>query len=177
MKFLYNDTIELEEFSRKHISDKYLGWLNDHEVTRFMMTGTTSVTSDDIELPYGNDDMRFAISVPRVGQVSCSDYVGTISLHNICWVSRKAEIGYMIGSKQHWGRGIASQAIELVTHYAFNRLNLNKVYAEIVDGNIGSARSLEKNGFTEYARVPQDYYLDGEMLDSILFYKLQSHQK
>ena len=43
----------------------------------------------------------------------------------------------------------------------------------IVDGNGGSGKVLERNGFKEYGRIPSDHYLEGKYHDSVRFYKLQ----
>ena len=101
------------------------------------------------------------------------NYVGTISLYSIDWIARKGEVGYMIGDKYHWGCGVATEAVGLVTDYGFNRLNLNKITASVVKGNEGSAKVLLKNGYKQYGTVPEDYYLEGKYLDAERFYKLQ----
>jgi RimJ/RimL family protein N-acetyltransferase len=80
----------------------------------------------------------------------------------------------MIGNKQYWGKGIATEIVGLVSNYGFNRLNLNKLYAGVVDGNVGSSKALLNNGYKQYATVPQEYYLEGKILDVSMYYKLQS---
>jgi RimJ/RimL family protein N-acetyltransferase len=63
----------------------------------------------------------------------------------------KRLVGYWIGTK-HWGRGIASRALEgLLDHVAERPL-----YAFVATHNIASRRVLEKCGFTEVRRVMGD---------------------
>ncbi|MCA1561489.1 MAG: GNAT family N-acetyltransferase [Acidobacteria bacterium] len=57
-----------------------------------------------------------------------------------------AEIGYWLG-EQHWGRGITTEALMLVTVDVFERLNLLRLFALPFADNIGSARVLEKAGY------------------------------
>jgi ribosomal-protein-alanine N-acetyltransferase len=57
-----------------------------------------------------------------------------------------AEIGYWLG-EQHWGRGITTEALMLVTADVFERLNLLRLFALPFVDNIGSARVLEKAGY------------------------------
>ncbi len=59
---------------------------------------------------------------------------------------KSAEIGYWIG-EPHWGKGIATNAIELITRYAFDELKLMRIFAGVFEYNVGSMRVLEKNGF------------------------------
>jgi RimJ/RimL family protein N-acetyltransferase len=60
---------------------------------------------------------------------------------------QKAELGYWIG-KHYWGRGYATFAVRQLLAYAFNHLQLSKVYAHVLEYNTASKRVLEKNGFT-----------------------------
>jgi len=171
-EFLKDEKIKLIRFSEKFITAEYVSWLNDHSVTQYLCTGRLPVSEDDVKiLKDSRTNVRFAIVYTEKGSF---EYVGTISLNNIDWVSRKGDIGYMLGKSSFWGRGIASRAIGLVSDYAFNRLGLNKVTAGVVEGNIGSAKALEKNGFKQYGTNPQDYYLNGELLGTHLFYKLRA---
>lgn len=57
-----------------------------------------------------------------------------------------AEIGYWLG-ETYWGRGITTEALTLVTEYAFRSMNLLRIFALPFADNIGSARVLEKAGY------------------------------
>lgn len=58
-----------------------------------------------------------------------------------------AEIGYWLG-EAFWGRGIVTEAVSLVTDYAFSRMNLLRLFALPFADNVASARVLEKAGYT-----------------------------
>jgi len=178
MSYLEGEKIKLVKFTEEFITTEYIDWLNDHEITRFLYTGRIPVGISDISILDGKDNLRFAIlaGMPLSDDnklYNKNNYIGTVSLVRIDWIARKSEIGYMIGNKNFWGRGIASEVIKLISEYGFNRLNLHKIEAGVVDGNIGSIKALEKNGFKEYGRIPEDYYLEGKYYDTIRFYKLQ----
>lgn len=57
-----------------------------------------------------------------------------------------AEIGYWLG-EVHWGRGIVTEALMLVTEDVFHRRNLLRLFALPFADNIGSTRVLEKAGY------------------------------
>lgn len=57
-----------------------------------------------------------------------------------------AEIGYWLG-EAYWGRGIVTEALALVTNYAFSELNLLRLFALPFADNAGSIRVLEKVGY------------------------------
>src|SRR4051812_34732912 len=73
--------------------------------------------------------------------------VGVISLTQQEDIYRhSAEIGYWLGTAFH-GRGIVTEAIDLVCQYAFNQLNLIRIFAGVFENNIASQKALLKNGF------------------------------
>jgi len=57
-----------------------------------------------------------------------------------------AEVGYWL-SEQYWGRGIVTEALVLVTNYAFDERNLLRLFALPFADNAGSTRVLEKAGY------------------------------
>ena len=170
MNYLIGTKIKLVKFTDRYITAEYLGWLNDHQVTRFLCTGRLPTDKSMIFAPKDNENFMFAI----ITTDDAMKYIGTCSLHKIDWISRKAEIGYMLGEKNYWGKGIATELIGLLTDYGLNRLGLNKITAGVVEGNIGSIKALKNNEYLEYGINPQDYYLEGKFLDTHLFYKLRA---
>ncbi len=57
-----------------------------------------------------------------------------------------AEIGYWLG-ETYWGRGIATEALVLVTAHVFDSLNMLRLFALPFADNAGSIRVLEKAGY------------------------------
>lgn len=84
-----------------------------------------------------------------------------------------AEIGFWVG-EDYWGRGIGSTAIGLLCEYGEQEFGLNRVYANVFDGNKGSIRALENNEFTKEGYFKSAVYKDGKFLDEIRFGKLLS---
>lgn len=180
MSYLVGNKIKLFKFSERYVLPKYVEWLNDHEVNRYLCTGRIPISKEELSNRNNYTNIMFAIMSNLFfedGKLQQGDdfnsYIGTISLNGIDWISRKGEIGYMIGDKRYWGQGIASEAVQLISDYALNRLNLHKVEAGVVGGNIGSIRVLEKNGFKQYGIIPEEHWLEGKYLDVHRFYKIQ----
>jgi len=73
-----------------------------------------------------------------------TDFTGVIGIIRQHDVYRKsAEIGYWIG-EPYWNMGIATIALKLATKYAFEELNLERLFAGVFEGNEESKRVLEK---------------------------------
>ena len=61
----------------------------------------------------------------------------------------EAEIGYWIG-QPYWGLGYVPEAARELMKYAFNQLNVTKLWCGYFDGNEKSKRVSEKCGFSFY---------------------------
>ncbi|MDT7828218.1 GNAT family protein [Pricia sp. S334] len=77
---------------------------------------------------------------------------------------KSAEIGYWIG-EPFWGQGIATQAVGLLTRYAFDKLVLVRLYAGIFEYNVGSMRVLEKNEFVKEGISKKAVFKNGKFWD------------
>lgn len=106
-----------------------------------------------------------------------SKHIGNITLHQISWRDRHAEIGILIGDKKSRGKGYATEAIRLVADHAFNKLNLRKLYTGMVKGNEASKRAFEKVGFKVEGVLRKHFYLNGEYLDCYRMGLLKSEYK
>ena len=94
--------------------------------------------------------------------------VGAISLKNIDLVNKKADLGYWIG-EQYWGRGIATECIRLVIHYALSELELEEVSAYVFPENKASIRVLEKNGMKKKGQVNEYHKISGRYRISLIY--------
>lgn len=182
MEYLKGEKVRLVKFTDRHVTARYVEWLNDHKVNRYMFAGRIPLSREEITIPDGQREMRFAMMSnltyeenqdALIQNKDYLNYIGTASINSIDWISRRAEIGYMIGEDICWGAGIATEVVRLLMDYCFNRLNMNKLEAGVVEGNAGSVKVLERNGFKQYGAIPQEYYLEGQYLRSDRFYKLQ----
>lgn len=61
---------------------------------------------------------------------------------------KAARIGYWVG-RAHWGQGIATQAVQAVLKWAFARLTIERVYAEVAEDNQASISVLARAGFRQ----------------------------
>lgn len=75
----------------------------------------------------------------------------------------EAEIGYWIGVP-HWGQGLIPEAVREFMRYAFEELNMKKVWCGYFDGNEKSKRVQEKCGF-QYQFTNKD--IEWPLMDDI----------
>ena len=73
-----------------------------------------------------------------------NELIGTVSLRRYAR-DRRAELGYWLG-QEAWGQGYATEAADALVDLGFAHLGLQKIYAQVLDGNDASCRVLEKLG-------------------------------
>jgi [ribosomal protein S5]-alanine N-acetyltransferase len=80
-------------------------------------------------------------------------------------------IGYRL-HEDFWGRGIATQAVELMTGYLFCEIGLNRIQAFVMPENKRSHPVLERNGFIKEGTIRQGYVWTGRGVVDLTIYSL-----
>jgi len=102
----------------------------------------------------------------------CGEYVGNISLVMGQDIYRKsAEIGYFLG-EPYWNKGIASEAVKLITGYGFNTLGIIRIHTGIFEYNTASMRVLEKCGFEKEGIFRKSIFKQNKIWDEIRYAKI-----
>lgn len=78
------------------------------------------------------------------------------------------EIGYVLG-RDHWGKGLATEAAALLIEFGFAELGLHRVIAHTEPDNIASRRVLEKCGMVYEGVHRSDTLKDGVWRDSAIY--------
>ncbi|MFW9950769.1 MAG: GNAT family N-acetyltransferase [Candidatus Thorarchaeota archaeon] len=92
--------------------------------------------------------------------------IGICELSEIDWTNRVSFVGILIGEKIYWGQNFCTEAIRLLTKYAFEELNLHKLKYGSFSPNKASLRCAEKAGFSHEATLKQEIYIDGKYYDT-----------
>jgi len=85
--------------------------------------------------------IRWGITLKDSGEV-----IGSCGFLNMLTKHHRAEVGYEL-SKDHWGTGIASEALEAVVKYGYQHYQLERIEALIEPTNLPSQKLVEKQGF------------------------------
>ncbi len=153
------------------VTQEYVNWMRDQEIVQFLESRWRISTLEDIkayvtQMNNSPNDFLFGIFLLDSGE-----HVGNIKIGNINQIHRFGEVGFIIGNKKAWGKGIATEAIELATRYAFEDLNLNKLIAGIYMENTGSYKALLKMGYREIGIMKKQRFCKGKYMDEYLVEK------
>jgi len=96
-------------------------------------------------------------------------FVGDCTLFDWSRQCRRAEIGYVLG-RAAWGKGLMNEALTALIDFGFGpAMALNRIEADIDPRNEGSAKVLERLGFTREGLLRERWIVAGEVSDSALY--------
>lgn len=75
--------------------------------------------------------------------------IGTFILRGVSPYHRTAEVGAGIGDPAYWGRGYGSDAMLLIVEYAFEWLDLRRLWLTTRGDNVRAQRQVERCGFKQ----------------------------
>ena len=93
--------------------------------------------------------------------------VGSCQLHSIDAARRSAELQIRIGVPSATGQGIGTAACRALLRYAFEDLNLQRVYLQVFATNAAARRVYEKVGFVEDGVAKDAVFVDGRWRDLV----------
>lgn len=141
-------------------------WINDPEVIQYLNVYMPTMEAAEYEWfdnLHKQKQKNVVLAIVVDGKT-----IGTTGIHGIDGKNRRASTGALIGEKEYWGKGYGSEAKMLMLHFAFNILNLRKIYSEVFVFNERSHKYLMKCGYEEEGRRKEDYFYNGKYWDTIL---------
>ena len=72
-------------------------------------------------------------------------------------------------AREHWGRGIATEAVRVLLEHAFDDLGLERLFAHHFPWNPASGRVLEKAGLRREGVLRGHVQKDGRAVDNVLY--------
>jgi RimJ/RimL family protein N-acetyltransferase len=145
---LQGSRFTLRPFRESDISDRYVAWLNDPEVNRYLevrhLTHTRESVVPWVNAFYGAEE-KYIWGIFPSGE---SEPIGTTTVYDINRHYLRAEFGIMIGERSYWGNGTGEEVIRLVMDFAFNTLGLRRLTGSSYASNRGMNFTFKKLGFT-----------------------------
>jgi len=166
--FLEGERIFLREVRPSDVKENYYRWMNDPEITRYLESryypnSMETLTQYVREKSGDPQNVFLAIIIKKDDR-----HIGNIKLGPINWIHRFGDIGIIIGEKECWGQGLATEAIRIMVEYAFGVLNLHKLTAGYIGSNEGSKKAFQNCGFEVEGVRKKQAFLEGEYVDTVL---------
>lgn len=95
--------------------------------------------------------------------------IGTVSLFEINSHHKTASLGIVLGDKEYWGKGVATEVIKNLVEYSFSNLDILYISAEVEVDNIGMCKVFEKVGFVQDGLFKDARVKDSKRIDVVHF--------
>ncbi len=162
--FLIGECIYLRGLEERDLAGSYFQWFNDPETCRYnshaMFPNTERRMREYLERAQAGGDLVIFAIVER----ESDRHVGNVSLQAIDWIARSVEIAFIIGH-EHGGKGFGFEAGQLVIAYAFERLNLVRIYCGTSAENIAMQKLAGKLGMQREGVRRKAMYKLGKYVD------------
>jgi RimJ/RimL family protein N-acetyltransferase len=132
------------------IAKAFARWDQNSEYSRLLDTESVQVWSEKkikewVEKDQDQDGEKFISFM--IHTVQDDRLIGIISLWGFQWTHGEAGVAIGLGDPDTWGKGYGTEAMRLVLRYAFDELNLHRVFLWVFAYNERAIRSYEKTGF------------------------------
>ena len=148
--------------------DRTWAWVNDPAV--YLKIGVQAPVSRSAQLQWFE---RLDRSAERLVLAICLNegdvHVGNVSLDSFESRHRTARLSIFIGDGAHRGRSVGSRSLALLAGYAFDFLNLHRIWCKTTAGDARIARFYEQLGFQREGVLRQHEFVDGRYVDKVLY--------
>ena len=99
---------------------------------------------------------------------STGKFIGDFAFFKIDHKNSRAEIGYTL-KPEYWKKGLMKEVMNSTFRFGFTNFNLHSLEANINPKNENSRKILIKMGFQKEAYFRENYYYNGDYLDSEIY--------
>lgn len=108
---------------------------------------------------HDESERRFVIEIE-------DEFAGIVELVELDYIHRNCEIQVII-TEEYGGQSLGEQAMNKIIAYAFDILNMHKVYLYVDVDNKKAVHIYKKIGFKEEGYLHQQFYAKGKYKDSL----------
>ena len=171
-RIISSEKIYFRSISINDIDGGWLEWINDKNSRKFLSTRKKQTKKKLVQ--YLEESTPPSAYMFAVCLVENDKYIGNARLSSVDRINNKCTYGRLIGDKNLRGKGIGTEILKLLAHYAFYNLNLNRIETGVVRKNTASIRSNEKAGFVSEGILRESELINGTYEDVVRFSMLRS---
>lgn len=160
---LESERLYYKPLSMAHLSDRYVAWLNNPNVYRYLETGGDQ-TIDTLR-QYLMDVEEKNILFWGIHLKSDNSHIGNIKIDPINRRHGLGEYGILMGEESQWGKGYAKEASIRIITYCFEVQHLRKITLGVVARNEPAVQLYRALDFETEGVYKRHGFYEGEYLD------------
>lgn len=158
---IYLRALELDDYLKIH------QWRQNKEVAR-NFGGIPLFSSSENERKWVESKIFDKQSVTcAICLKETSEFIGLIFLNDIDYHNRSGHIPIFIGEQKYWGKGYATDARILMLKYAFYDRGLERIWARVLESNLGALKMLLKTGYKKEGVLRKSIFKEGDFHNEI----------
>ncbi len=149
------------------------GWLNDPDIMQYWDGRDHPATFDRVEARFrrsveglDRDAVRFMIDI-RDGETIKT--IGMIQHGRIVPRARHTQVDLLIGDPEYRDSGYGSDAMHAFLGYLFHDQKLRRAWCTLRAPNARAVRGVEKCGFVREGVLRQHDFLEGQLVDVVVY--------
>lgn len=157
----------LRTLTEADATDRYLSWLHDAEVMRYVFSRVQDHTRDSVREYIRQHD---GLTAFLLGIFDHADgiHVGNFSARGDP-ISGVAQLGVLIGDRRHWGRGVVLEARAALLDFLFGPAGLQRVEGVVYGNHAASLFNYQAQGWRMDGRLPEPAMCDGREVEILQF--------
>jgi len=171
---IVGEKVRLRPIEREDLP-QFVEWLSDPEMRRYLGMGLPFSLAQE-ERWFEDLQKRLQKQELVILTIEASEgaHIGNISLIDINWKDRYAELGITIGEKDYWNQGYGTDATRTMLRVAFDELSLHRVFPPVHAENARGIRCYEKVCFHREGTLRDSVFREGAYRDMFLMSILAS---
>jgi RimJ/RimL family protein N-acetyltransferase len=145
----------------------YQNWINDRELVH-LNSVYHPISDINHQQWFDTISSQPNLVIFSIVEQETDKLIGSCSLRKVDYLHRNAELQIRIGDIQHQGKGLGTEAVELLLCHAFDDLNLHRVYLQVFVNNTRAIHAYKKAGFVGEGCLRQAVYIQGKYKDVLV---------
>lgn len=165
--FIETERLGLRQLVIEDAQSEYAEWFNDAKICRMNSHHRYPMSKEELGQYITSVNHSRSCIVLAIVEKQSKKHIGNISLQDINYVDRSAELAFLLGNVDSWGKGYATEAGKAMCTHAKETLNLHRVYLGTADNNYGMQKVAGKLGFTKEGLRKEAMYKENQYHDII----------
>jgi len=157
--------VHLRRLTPQDITEDYLAWFRDEVVTAFL--DVHHITYEEARSYLEDGEEQRIHFMYAIVHTETDQHIGNLKIGPVNWKHLYSDCVAVIGRRDFWGQGLATEAIGQGIRIAFDEMDLRKLSGGIIEGNEGSLKAYTRAGWVIEGRLKGHYLVDGEPRDRI----------
>ena len=141
------DRFLLRPLTKTDVTERYLGWLADASISRFIETASVNSGRQALENYVAARCNRADILFLGIFNVVSGEHIGNIKYEPIDLIQKYAVMGIMIGQPEWRGRAVALEVITESANWLNEFLDIKNIFLGVEKENINAIKAYERCGF------------------------------